>query len=77
MKIIIDNIVKEKYECINYPNKEFRKIEMKNIKYNGLNKDIKIEFNNIMEMEDFICELIRENISGKDLKALLGEEFFK
>ena len=73
MKIIIDNVKKENYECFNYPNKEIKKISIGNIKY----KDIQFEFDSIIDIDDFICELIRKNLSGKDLKELLGEEFFK
>lgn len=78
MKITIDNVKKENYECFNYPNKEFKKIDISNIKYNKLGKDIKIEFDNNNEAESFIYELINENgITKEDLIYLLGEEYFK
>jgi hypothetical protein len=81
MKIIIDNITKaNNLTIIEYPNKEFSKLEIENVKFQFNNKNIKIEFEdfeNDVEMKNFICELIRENLSGEDLKELLGEEYFK
>jgi len=74
MKITIDNVKKENYECFNYPNREFKKIEINNIKYNKLGKDIKIEFDNEREAENFIYELVNENLCKEEFISLLEGE---
>ena len=60
MKLIIDNVERQNYNYFNYPNKDIKKIEINNVKHIFCRKDLKIEFDNQIEAEEFIQELMRE-----------------
>lgn len=55
MKITIDNLIENKMEVFDYPNKEIKRVTFEdNI------ENFKFEFNNEWEVEDFIDNLVKQ-----------------
>lgn len=79
MKVIIDNIEKLNYNCISYPNKEVKKLEIDDLKFIFGRKDIKIKFDSEREAFNFISELLNENDNiifeyNEALKEIINRE---